>query len=168
MLPILHNFQPWGNNLIQVYALEGQNMKLVTEMEKKSAFKCGTFGTSTGSDRKFSTGSFDGHLQIWDMEKPVDPVFSVQAHASIVNAVDGCGGMAKGYGAPEIATCGRDGCVRLWDPRQENAPVAAFQPTNKENVRYLSSYRPAYDLEGTDAVDLVGSSGRCQRQKNFP
>jgi WD repeat-containing protein 92 len=122
-------------------------MKLVTEMEKKSAFKCGTFGTSSDSNRKLSTGNFDGHLQIWDMEKPVDPVFSVQAHASIVNAVDGCGGMAKGSGPPELVTCGRDGCVRVWDPRQESAPVAAFQPSNKENVRCLCSYLSAGHLE---------------------
>ena len=112
-------------------------MKLVTEMEKKSAFKCGTFGTSSNLDRKLATGNFDGHLQIWDMEKPADPVYHVQAHASIVNGMDGCGGMAKGYGPPEIATCGRDGCVRVWDPRQESAPVAAFQPSDKENARCL-------------------------------
>ena len=27
------------------------------------------------------------------------------------------GGMDVGYGAPEIVTGGRDGCVRLWDTR---------------------------------------------------
>lgn len=123
-------------------------MKVVTEMEKNSAFKCGTFGTASDSDRKLATGNFDGHLQIWDMEKPADPIYDVQAHASIVNAMDGCGGTAKGHGPPEIATCGRDGCVRVWDPRQEAAPVALFQPSNKENVRcssapvsVLNSYR---------------------------
>ena len=35
---------------------------------------------------------------------------------------------AKGYGAPELVTCGRDGCVRVWDVRQKDAPVAAFEP----------------------------------------
>lgn len=112
-------------------------MKLVTEMEKKSAFKCGTFGTSSIVDRKLATGNFDGELQIWDMEKPSNSIFNVQAHASIVNAMDGCGGAAKGYGPPEIVTCGRDGCVRVWDSRQESAPVAAFEPSDKENVRCL-------------------------------
>lgn len=42
---------------------------------------------------------------------------------------------AKGYGAPEIATCGRDGCVRVWDVRQPDAPVAAFEPADPNNVR---------------------------------
>jgi WD repeat-containing protein 92 len=115
--------------------LEGPSLKLVTELEKKSAFKCGTFGASSIVDRKLATGNFEGALQIWDIDKPSNPVFNTQAHASIVNAIDGCGGAAKGYGAPELATCGRDGCVRIWDVRQESAPVAAFQPSSKENVR---------------------------------
>jgi len=33
----------------------------------------------------------------------------VKAHKDIVNAVAGFGGQSVGYGAPEIATCGRDG-----------------------------------------------------------
>jgi hypothetical protein len=31
------------------------------------------------------------------------------AHESIINAIDGCGGLGIGYGAPEIVTGGRDG-----------------------------------------------------------
>eukprot|EP00955_Chlamydomonas_euryale_P036404 350426-Chlamydomonas_euryale.AAC.7 len=42
---------------------------------------------------------------------------------------------AKGYGAPELVTCGRDGCVRVWDVRQHDAPVAAFEPADSSNIR---------------------------------
>lgn len=52
--------------------------------------------------------------------------------------MDGCGGPAKGYGAPELVTCGRDGCVRVWDVRQHEAPVAAFEPSDTENIRRAS------------------------------
>jgi hypothetical protein len=45
-------------------------------------------------------------------------IMDVKAHTSIVNAIDGCGGQAKGYGAPELVTSGRDGAVRVWDVRQ--------------------------------------------------
>ena len=31
--------------------------------------------------------------------------------------MDAIGGAGYGYGAPEILTGGRDGCVRLWDIR---------------------------------------------------
>lgn len=123
--------------VFQVYSLNGPELKLSEEMEKKSAFKCGTFGTASMTDRKLATGNFDGMLEVWDMDSLGKPIYSTQAHASIVNAIDGCGGAAKGYGPPELATCGRDGCVRVWDTRQESAPVAAFQPANKENVRYV-------------------------------
>jgi WD repeat-containing protein 92 len=115
--------------------LDGPNLKLVTEYERKAAIKCGTFGASGLIERRLATGDFEGKLQLWDVEAAKVPVYSTQAHASIVNAVDGAGGAAKGYGAPELVTCGRDGCVRVWDTRQEDAPVAAFEPSDTENIR---------------------------------
>lgn len=45
--------------------------------------------------------------------------FKVKAHKKIVNSLDAIGGLDKGFGAPEIVTGSRDGCVRLWDPRQQ-------------------------------------------------
>ena len=65
---------------------------------------------------------------MWDLERSDKPVMDVKAHTSIVNAIDGVGGTNKGYGAPEICTCGRDGAVRVWDARQKDAPVASFEP----------------------------------------
>ena len=118
-----------------MWALDGPNLKLVCEHERKAAVKCGTFGASGLTERSLATGDFEGKLHIWDMESPKAAIFDTQAHASIVNAIDGCGGPAKGYGAPELVTCGRDGCVRVWDVRQEGAPVAAFEPSDTENIR---------------------------------
>jgi hypothetical protein len=40
----------------------------------------------------------------------------------------------KNSGPPEVATCGRDGCVRVWDVRQHDAPVAAFEPEKADQV----------------------------------
>lgn len=119
---------------IMLYEMDGAELKLLNEVEKPSGFKCGTFGASSIVERRLASGSFAGQLQIWDLET-TKPVFEVQAHASIVNAIDGCGGQAKGYGAPELVTCGRDGCVRVWDVRQQDAPVAAFEPADTTNVR---------------------------------
>lgn len=69
------------------------------EVEKPSSFKCGTFGASTLSQRQLATGSFEGKLEIWDIENTRQPLFAVQAHASIVNALDGCGGQVGQYTA---------------------------------------------------------------------
>eukprot|EP00249_Psilotum_nudum_P016524 c25864_g1_i2 orf=606-1385(+) len=57
------------------------------------------------------------------------------AHETIVNAIDGCGGLGIGYGAPEIVTGGRDGRVCLWDQRQRDDPVAVFEPETKDSAR---------------------------------
>jgi WD40 repeat protein len=69
-----------------------------------------------------------------DLERLEKPVFSVAAHTSIVNAMDGVGGGGMGFGAPEIVTCGRDGAVRVWDPRTEE-PVVSLEPENGETRR---------------------------------
>lgn len=44
--------------------------------------------------------------------------YTVKAHSTITNCLDAVGGLNIGGGAPEILTGGRDGCVRVWDPRQ--------------------------------------------------
>jgi len=129
---------PRNTGLLQVYDLNGTQVELQAESEKKASIKCGTFGASGLTDRKIACGDFAGKLCMYDLERlNSPPVYEVQAHASIINQVDGAGGQAKGYGAPELVTCGRDGCVRVWDVRQKDAPVAAFEPgpADKEKPR---------------------------------
>lgn len=72
--------------------MSGNSLKVQTEVEKPLAFKCGTFGASDVVDRRLATGNFGGHLEIWDLEHLSKPVYKTQAHASIVNQMDGCGG----------------------------------------------------------------------------
>lgn len=59
--------------------------------------------------------------------------WQAKAHEGISNCVDGAGAEGCGYGPCELVTGGRDGCVRLWDPRQ-NAPVLSLEPVEKELV----------------------------------
>ena len=126
-----------GTGAIQVYELEEHELKLVAEWEKKDSIKCGTFGASPLDERHLATGDFMGNLHVWDLDNNMGtPVFHVKAHDSIINAIDGIGGLGgKGYGAPELVTGSRDGRVRVWDSRQREAPVAAFEPAQGEVVR---------------------------------
>lgn len=83
-----------------------------------------------------------------DLERLDVPVYSSQAHSSIVNAIDGCGGLGIGGGAPEILTGGRDGCVRLWDPRVSE-PVLALEPSEGQQTRdcWTVAFGNAYNDE---------------------
>lgn len=44
-----------------------------------------------------------------DLERLELPVYSVKGHDTIINAIDGVGGLGIGGGAPEIVTGSRDG-----------------------------------------------------------
>ena len=48
-----------------------------------------------------------------DIENMNKATYSVKAHESIVNCIDGCGGLGVGGGCPELVTGGRDGCVKV-------------------------------------------------------
>lgn len=66
------------------------------------------------------------------MNRTNEPVFSVDAHHGIINCIDGIGGTGINCGAPEIVTGGRDGSIKVWDPRQ-HAPVACMSPEGAKN-----------------------------------
>lgn len=75
-----------------------------------------------------ATGDFDGTLNVWDLEKADNPIYSTKAHSSIINAIDGVGGLNVGEGPAELVTCGRDGVIKIWDVRQKDSAVAVIEP----------------------------------------
>lgn len=75
--------------------MEGPDAVLKKTVDGKSGYKCSTFGASSVSNPRLAVGNFDGRLQIWDLEQGRAPVWDAQAHASIVNAVDGMGGQVR-------------------------------------------------------------------------
>lgn len=117
-----------------MYQLNNGDLETMLEAKTDSGIKCGTFGASSIEDRYIATGDHSGKLAIYDLENTTKPIYSQQAHTSIINAIDGCGGLDIGYGAPEIVTGGRDGCVRLWDPRVQE-PVLALEPGEGQPAR---------------------------------
>jgi WD40 repeat protein len=119
---------------LNIYQLNNGDLEVLTEAKTAQGIKCGTFGASAFEQRHLATGDHGGKLTIFDLEHIDKPIFEQQAHISIINAIDGCGGMDIGYGAPEIVTGGRDGCVRLWDPRVKE-PVLALEPEEGQPAR---------------------------------
>lgn len=119
---------------LTVYQLNNGDLETLLEGRVAHGIKCGSFSASTVEQRHLATGDHAGKLVIYDLEDINKPVYSQQAHASIINALDGCGGMEIGSGAAEIVTGGRDGCVRLWDPRVPE-PVLALEPGEGQAAR---------------------------------
>lgn len=139
----------------------------------ENGLKCGTFGASAIEDRHLATGDHKGKLAIYDLENIATPTYTAQAHSSIINCIDGVGGMEIGYGAPEIVTGGRDGCVRLWDPRVPNPvlalEVAIFMP-RKTYFHVLSSCPcywsiPSAARRRPSSTGLLGRELRQQLQR---
>ncbi|KAJ3289480.1 WD repeat-containing protein 92 [Rhizoclosmatium sp. JEL0117] len=124
-----------GTGALNIYELEQGKAVLVKQTERKHAIKCGTFGASTLQQRHLATGDFEGNLTVYDLERPEVPVFSVKAHDSIINCIDGCGGVGVHTGPPEIVTGSRDGTVKVWDVRQKDKPVAVISPAEGEPKR---------------------------------
>ncbi|KAG5192628.1 WD40-repeat-containing domain protein [Tribonema minus] len=124
---LVAGISPKAKGVMQVYEMDRGALKLVDEQQKSAGIKCSTFGASSLEDRHVACGDYEGKVSIYDLERNDKPVFSVQAHSSLVNAIDGTGGPELGYGAPELVSAGRDGCVRVWDPRVQQ-PVLSLEP----------------------------------------
>lgn len=125
---------PRQTGTIQVFGLNKGKLEKLHEFEKKSALKCGTFGASTIEERHLATGSFEGQLAVYDLEHNATPVFMTKAHDKIINTIDGAGGLGMS-GPPEIVTGSRDGCVKVWDVRQKERPVASLEPEDSRQGR---------------------------------
>ncbi len=118
--------RPRATGLIEVTQLTKGELKVISTIDHPKGIKTGTFAASPSSHVCFAFGDLGGKLNILDLEK--EKVFwEAQAHSKVVNCVDGAGSEGCGYGPCEIVTGGRDGCVRLWDPRQK-APVISLDP----------------------------------------
>lgn len=137
-IPCSAKFLTVGNNsndngVIQIYEVCGTELKLLKEGEKSKPLKCGTFGASSLRNRELAVGDLDGKLNIWNIEDIQKCTYHVNAHDSGIMCIDGIGGKSAGFGAPEIVTGGKDGYVKVWDPRLDTKPVIVMEPMN--NVR---------------------------------
>jgi WD40 repeat protein len=129
---IVFGQSPKAKGVFNVMQLTKGKIEILHQFEKEFGIKSGTFNASPISMRDVSVVDYKGKLLIYDIEYGKEK-YRVQAHSSMANTIDGIGGSGPEYGAPELVTGGSDGCVRVWDPRQE-APVVSLEPAATENV----------------------------------
>ncbi|KAJ3112854.1 WD repeat-containing protein 92 [Phlyctochytrium bullatum] len=145
-----------GTGSIEIYELNEGKAELTKEAEKAHAFKCGTFGASSVRSRNLAVGDFSGLLSVFDLERLEVPVFEVQAHDTIINCIDGAGGMTPNTGPPEIVTGGRDGFVKVWDVRQKERPVASIGPEESQPIHDTWAVAFGNSFDDTERMVCAG------------
>jgi hypothetical protein len=63
---------------LQVFQVQGTELKKVLETETGASFKCGTFGASGLAERQLATGDFNGFLRVFDLENTREPIMKIQ------------------------------------------------------------------------------------------
>lgn len=140
---------------LEVFQLSEQKLKSLHKFNSGKGFKTGTFGACPIGDSKIAIGEMAGDLLIYDIEA-CKTIYKVKAHEKMVNFVDGIGGQDIGYGAPEILTGGRDGCVRLWDPRQ-TAIVLSLEPEKTEDGLVPDCWTVGFGNSWNNSERVIGA-----------
>lgn len=117
-----------STGVLSVFQLNESGVETMNTIQRASGLKCCTFGSHTLPERFLVAATLRGELETWDLEQPLGPVNSTNAHETAINSIDGAGGGAHGIGPLEIVTGDRHGVVKVWDLRQEG-PVAIFSPS---------------------------------------
>mmetsp|Transcript_30634 Transcript_30634/g.65634 ORF Transcript_30634/g.65634 Transcript_30634/m.65634 type:complete len:432 (+) Transcript_30634:2216-3511(+) len=159
---------PGSKGALRIYELQRDGTKEIFQdlALRPNGIKCTTFGASRIEYQHLAMGEYDGKLTIIDLERCCKPasddgkenifdsnqqrgeIFSVRAHNGIVNAIDGIGGNSCSIGAPEIVTGGKDGSIKIWDPRVEYA-VITLDPDNSTSARdcWAVAFGDSYNSE---------------------
>ena len=130
---------PNGKGALSILELDRDGTKeLLHDLSfRRFGIKCATFGASRLGEGHLAMGSYDGSLSINDVnvDQNTSELFCVKAHDGLINAVDGIGGTTGcNNGAPELVTGGKDGCVKVWDPRTTKH-VVSLAPNETSSAR---------------------------------
>lgn len=98
--------KPNGKGVLRIFEMNAGHLDVVKEYEYKTTLKCGSFGANSLQRSHMSVISFDGQLQVLDLERlGAAAIYSVEAHKGMATCLDAIGGgYMKNCGAPEIAS----------------------------------------------------------------
>uniref|UniRef100_A0A673LA56 WD repeat-containing protein 92-like n=1 Tax=Sinocyclocheilus rhinocerous TaxID=307959 RepID=A0A673LA56_9TELE len=149
-----------GTGVVQIYEVQHGELQLVKEIEKAKPIKCGTFGATSLQQRHLATGDFDGSLNVWNLEVPESPVYSVKAHKEIINSIDGVGGLGIGDGAPEIV------CSVEFDRKDIN--MNKLVATSLEGKFHVFDMRTQHPTKGFASVSEKAHKSTIWQVRHLP
>lgn len=122
--------KPRARGALRVCSLNTDAMRLETllDAETERGARCATLGACDAVARECAVGDYAGFLQVFDLLRPQQPVFSARVHDELVNCIDGGGAP----GPREVATGSRDGRVRVSDVRCAAGAVASLDPRGEQ------------------------------------
>ena len=143
---------PNGMGALRISELDREGTKdLLHDLSfRPSGIKCATYGASRLGNEHIALGSYDGTLCICDVahgDRNASDLFTVKAHEGIINAVDGIGGTNCSYGAPELVTGGKDGCVKVWDQRITDPVVVLAPESSRARDCWTVAFGDSYNDE---------------------
>lgn len=136
-----------GTGIAQIFEMNAGRLDDVHAIVTKSRLKCASFGASPLRKTHLAVATMDGQLQVLDTQRTTSTatVYAAEAHKGMVNCLDAIGGgLMLNCGAPEIATGGADGVVKIWDIRQKDDPVACIEPTEEPNSTIRECWTVAF------------------------
>jgi len=159
-----------GTGILALYEMEKGKLKNIETVGMPSEIKCGTFRCSSTEDRSLAFGDFSGSLHIIDVSRPSSPIYTTKAHKGVVNSIDAAGTIDGCPGPSEIVTGGRDGCVRVFDPRQQEAVAEVCPETGSIRpdcwavaMGGCTSPTQRYVVAGFDNGDIILLDLRTQK-----
>lgn len=146
---VCSGISPSSTGAIRIYELEKEGTKDVYHNPafRPHGIKCSTLGACRSGDECIATGDYVGNLAICNLERQGKDgeIFSVNAHEGIINAIDGIGGRGTTTcGTPELATGGKDGCVKIFDPRVDKA-VVTLKPDKSARDCWTVAFGNSYN-----------------------
>lgn len=129
---VLSGQTPRMKGILKFMTLEQSSVKELSSVELGTGVKGTCFNYyHSSSVPGLAVAEMSGKLYTFDVEKQ-KVSWEVQAHEGMTNCVDSVGGVL-GKGAVELVSGGRDGKVKLWDPRQ-SSPVLVLEPPKDGNL----------------------------------
>mmetsp|Transcript_19023 Transcript_19023/g.24840 ORF Transcript_19023/g.24840 Transcript_19023/m.24840 type:complete len:346 (+) Transcript_19023:53-1090(+) len=110
-----------GSGILQILQLKAGELQAIAEVSTDAGLRCGALSELSIDDCNVTVGDLKGSLFSYNLARLDLPSWSVNGHEDVVNSIDSVGGFNSGFGPAELVSGSRDGTVKVWDTRIDQA-----------------------------------------------